>query len=189
MHISFIEVFDTLEKHDKMLFGLLVCIIVISLFIAMEIFEIKLLKKKLSDTLQIIDDVVTMIEQYETENDTFKVARMAEPMTIQERIRKTDNKMQELEELIEESQKEVIEAKERFHKLSKELSLEEFMEQSEKYFDDKLQEAYDMFDDAQGDDLTLMIVDAKLNRIDAKRERTRNASTNAEAFEAMFAPV
>ena len=87
---------------------------------------------------------------------------------------------------LEHSIQEAIAAKERFRRLSDELSVEEFKEKAEEYFEEKIQETYDAIDNSWGDDLS--IVCEKQNRFRAKQKKVREASTNKEAFEAMFSP-
>ena len=125
-----------------------------------------------------------------------KIVELSETVEQLSRERMGENQF-ELEELKEHARVnaaeifgntvELIEAKERFHRLSKELSLEEFKEEAEEYFKEKIQETYDMVDNAWGDDL--MIACEKQNRFKTKLEKVREASTNKEAFEAMFVPV
>ncbi len=85
---------------------------------------------------------------------------------------------------LEQSIQETIEAKERFHKLSEELSVKEFKEKAEIYLEEMIQETYDAVDNSWGDDL--VITCEKQNRFKAKLEKVKEASTSKEAFEAMF---
>lgn len=206
MNTHYIEdlmfVFDALDIHDKTLSAILICFIAVLAIIVIQQFEIEALGKKLNEVIS------TTNSSFKTNAQCFKtvtqcdrellqkIVKLSETVEQLSRERMGENQF-ELEELKEHARVnaaeilgntvELIEAKERFHRLSKELSLEEFKEKAEEYFEEKIQETYDMVDNAWGDDL--MIACEKQNRFKAKLERVREASTNKEVFEAMFAPV
>ncbi len=86
-----------------------------------------------------------------------------------------------------ETATEVLEAKEKFAKLAKTASLEEFKKEASDYFDERDLKYMDAIDFAWGD--TLMIACEMRKRLRIRRERMEKANSTEEAFAGMFSSV
>lgn len=166
--------------------------------------DIESLEHRYDDMLNTLDEITKVIDgNFQIVNGNFRrvcerVDEIDEAVSQQRReidllngVRTTempsnDGNMERVSQELFEKGLEVTEAKERFHKLSKELSLEDFKEEADEYFDGKLQETYDTIDNAWGDEL--MIACEMQRRYKAKWEKVKNALTTEEAYEAMFSP-
>ena len=106
------------------------------------------------------------------------------------RIKILERNMKHQQESKDQIMKEVAQIREelndkgKFYRLSTELSLEEFKQEAENYFNEKIDETYGTIDKAWGVDLALASLDQK--EYIARRDEVRNAPTIERAYGVMF---
>lgn len=149
------SIIDVLERHDKLLTVLFVCVVVIILVIAIICKKLEqaleVIEKHNRDTLQLCYDTLGIVKQDEKEmlqliDEVLKVLKTLEEYESAKQIERYMNALENFRNHV----KEEIEKKERFHKLSNEPSLEEFKKEAEEYFEERIQETYDEIDSAWG---------------------------------------